>query len=132
MKIHCIRLSPGLDLKKSLSDFVVEKNIPAAAILTCVGSVSMVHLRMAGAKEKLQINRKHEIVSLVGTLAASGVHLHMAVSDEKGHVTGGHLVDGNIINTTAEIVIAEFPGLEFRREHDPATGFEELSIYQAR
>lgn len=129
MKIHCIRLKPGQDLKKSLAEYATEHKIRAAALITCVGSLSVINLRMAGAKKKLRLEEKHEIVSMVGTLAKSGLHLHLSVSDMEGRVTGGHVLDGNIVNTTAEIVFGELKGFEFRREQDQETGYEELAIY---
>jgi len=39
-------------------------------------------------------------------------------------VIGGHIVDGCIVRTTAEIVIVELSDLEFRREPDAADGLQ--------
>jgi len=39
-------------------------------------------------------------------------------------VIGGHIVDGCIVRTTAEIVIVELSDLEFRREPDAQTGYK--------
>jgi hypothetical protein len=50
---------------------------------------------------------KHEIVSLVGTLALDGDHLHIAVSDSTGRTIGGHLMEGSLVYTTAEIAVGE-------------------------
>ncbi len=41
---------------------------------------------------------------------------------------GGHLVQGNPVYTTAEIVIGIFPKLRFERKLDPATGSKELNV----
>ena len=73
-----------------------------------------------------------EIVSLTGTTGSDGVHLHMAVSDEKGVTTGGHLVEGCLVFTTVELVVGEATGLVFHRETDPRTTFKELSIQRAQ
>ena len=43
-------------------------------------------------------------------------------------VFGGHLRPGCLVNTTAEIVLAELPDTVFTRERDEATGYEELAI----
>jgi predicted DNA-binding protein with PD1-like motif len=43
-------------------------------------------------------------------------------------LSGGHLLDGNLVYTTAEIVAGEATSLRFTRETDPATGFKELSV----
>jgi predicted DNA-binding protein with PD1-like motif len=74
------------------------------------------------------VERDLEILSLVGTLAEDGPHLHLAVSDDTGAMTGGHLQEGSIVRTTAEVVIGELDDVVFRRPIDPATGWDELEI----
>ena len=128
MIIHAIRLVPGDDLKSSLESFVKERKILAGAVVTCVGSLKRSELRMANAVETTVRDEKFEIVSLVGTLGTEGCHLHISLSDKKGNVTGGHLMKGNIVYTTAELVIGELPGLTFSRYDDERTGFKELQI----
>ena len=83
---------------------------------------------MAGAPGPTQVQGPLEIVSLVGTLSPDGVHLHAAVSDSQGRVTGGHLKSGSLIHTTAEIVVGELVGREFRRQPNEETGYPELVI----
>ena len=70
-----------------------------------------------------------EIVSLVGTLSGgeSG-HLHISLSDNNGHVIGGHVMGDLFIHTTAEVVIGSCPGVAFRREYDDETGYDELVV----
>jgi predicted DNA-binding protein with PD1-like motif len=46
-----------------------------------------------------------EILSLVGTACTDGVHFHISVSKESGEVVGGHLMDGCLVASTAEIII---------------------------
>ena len=59
-------------------------------------------------------------------------HLHLSISDAECRVVGGHLLQGCIVRTTAEIVLAELEGAAFERPHDPLTGFAELSIVDTR
>jgi len=125
---HVMRLHPNQDLRQTLIDFVKSHHIKAASIVTCVGSLKQAHLRMAGRPDVLTVEGPVEIVSLVGTLGESGVHLHASLANNQGPVVGGHLVEGAPVYTTAEIVLAELPGLEFQREPDPATGSNELII----
>ncbi|MGZ3949956.1 MAG: PPC domain-containing DNA-binding protein, partial [Flavisolibacter sp.] len=69
-----------------------------------------------------------EIVSLTGTVSVNGCHIHISISDETGRTIGGHLLEGNVVYTTAEIVIQESEDLIFSREMDVATGWKELQI----
>jgi predicted DNA-binding protein with PD1-like motif len=128
MTVHALRLKPGADLKSSLEALLREKNIRAAAVLACVGSLSRVALRFANKDEITLLDGKYEIVSLQATLSVNGCHLHMSVSDGAGKVVGGHVKEGCIVFTTAEVVIGEIPGIDFLREKDQATGYPELVI----
>ena len=127
-RIHVARLTPGTDLKKALRGLAVRNNWSAAVMVTCVGSLVEYNLRFANQEEGTRKKGHFEIVSLTGTLSASSVHLHLAASDEKGVIIGGHLLDGNIIFTTAEVAIAELSDLTFERQFDPASGYQELHI----
>lgn len=128
MKTFAIRLKPCEDLKKSLSRFVEQNNIQAGFILTTVGSLQQATLRFANQDNSHVFKEKFEIVSLVGTLSIHGLHLHISLSDKTGKTIGGHLVDGCIIYTTAEIVIGSTEDLIFLRTVDKMTGYRELEI----
>lgn len=126
--IHLLKLSPGDDLKSALTEYCICQQISAATIVSCVGSLSKLHLRLASATKFLQQSNLFEIVSLVGTLSPDGAHLHLSAADDSGVVWGGHLMDGNIIHTTAEIVLMELLDYQFKRVFDVATGYKELLI----
>lgn len=128
MHVFALRLKPGMDLKDSLWEFTKVNNIQAGFILTTVGSLSQATLRMAGQSNTKVFQGKFEIVSLVGTLSPDGVHLHIAIADSEGRVIGGHLTSGNIIRTTAEVVIGESHKHRFSRTLDDQTGYQELLI----
>ncbi len=130
-KTYALRLRPGDDLRQGLLAFVQAQHIRAGAVLTCVGSLTVATLRLANQEGPSEYRGHFEIVSLVGTLSTNGSHLHLAVADSTGRTLGGHLLDGCRVYTTAEIVLAELPDLEFRRETDPAFGYQELTIYPA-
>lgn len=55
-----------------------------------------------------------------------GLHLHISLADKKGRAIGGHLKEECLINTTAEIVIAEITEFNFERKYDQDTGYKEL------
>ncbi|MCK5027158.1 MAG: DNA-binding protein, partial [Candidatus Pacebacteria bacterium] len=122
-------LKPGQDIKKELEKFITSNNVEAGYILTCVGSLEKAALRLAGEDVVETFDEKFEVVSLVGTLSQDGVHIHISLSRFKdGSVIGGHLKEGCIIHTTAEIVIAKSKKFIFSRKFDEDTGFKELEI----
>lgn len=127
-KTHALRLKPGQDLKKELQALVKQEKIEAGWIVTCVGSLIQTHIRFANQPQGIRSNGYFEIVSLVGTLSMNGGHLHISVSDNTGQTIGGHLLDGNIVYTTAEIVIGSSNEFIFTREKDGTTQWEELQI----
>lgn len=128
MTVYALRLHPGQDLKRELEAFAKSQHLRAAFIVTCVGSLRKVALRPANQQEPLFREQKFEIVSLVGTLSPDGAHLHISLSDSTGATIGGHLLEGNEVYTTAEIVIGEAAQLQFHREVDPETTYKELTI----
>ena len=129
LKTYALRLRPGDDLRQALLAFVQVQHVRAGAVLTCVGSLTVATLRLANQEGPTEYRGPFEIVSLVGTLSTNGSHLHLAVADGTGRTLGGHLLDGCRVYTTAEIVLGELSGLEFRRETDPAFGYQELAVY---
>lgn len=127
-KIHVTRLKPGDDLRQRLCEVAVARQIKAAVVVTCVGSLVQYNLRFANQREGSMRQGYFEIVSLTGTLCDTSAHFHLAVSDRNGTTTGGHLLDGNLVYTTAEIAIAELTRLSFEQVPDEATGYKELHI----
>jgi hypothetical protein len=97
-------------------------------VVSAVGSLSKAELRMPEAKNVLTLEEPLEIISVVGTVSKHGLHLHFDVSDKKGQVYGGHLNYGSQIRTTVELVILAFDDVEYKREKDNETGFDELAV----
>jgi len=123
-----LRLSPGTDLRQSLWHYCQDRSIRAAYMLTAVGSLQSAVIRFANQPAGTHLQQPLEILSLAGTLSMAGVHLHIALADSQGRVIGGHLMDGCLVYTTAEIVLGQVPGISFQRQPDPVTGFKELLI----
>ena len=150
---HACRLPPGSGLVECLKRAARATDQQAVIVLTCVGSLRDVTLRMAnaqagdGTSKHRTWNESVEIVSLVGTFAVAsdsgavngeGVrreeevkfHLHLSISDTMGDVHGGHLVSG-IVHTTVELVLGSLQGVRFDRAADVKTGFQELVVSTA-
>lgn len=129
MQYVALRLTPGQDLKIELSNYLKTNQIEAAYIATCVGSLQQAAIRFANQPGATILKEKFEITSLVGTLSMHGSHLHITIADSTGKPLGGHVMDGNLIFTTAEIVIGILSNVIFKRELDEQTGYQELTIY---
>lgn len=122
---------PGADLRTAIEGELAGHGATAAFVLQGIGSLSVAQLRYAGKPASTELRGDLEILSLAGTVSPDGVHLHMSVSDAQGRVYGGHVGPGCIVRTTAELLVALLPAHAFRREHDPATGYPELTIRPA-
>jgi predicted DNA-binding protein with PD1-like motif len=141
IQAHAIRLRPGEDLVQAMENAAAKamatSQTSSAFVLSAVGSVESLTLRMASAcrtgdgnstvNDIQQWEERMEIVSLVGTFASNGKHLHMSVSDAKGQVRGGHLVSGRVF-TTLELVLGTIQNVRFDREMDESTGYKELAV----
>lgn len=124
-----LRLKPGDDLRRSLEAFTAQHHLRAAYVATCAGSLKVAAIRFADQKDTTILTGPFEIVSLTGTLSPDGSHLHISVSDSTGRTFGGHLAEGSLVYTTAEVVIGELADARFTRELDPATTFKELVVH---
>lgn len=63
-----VRLQPGEDLKSEVSRIACDHQLQAACVISAVGSLSEVSLRLANRAETTTFEGKHEIISLSGTL----------------------------------------------------------------
>lgn len=154
LQSHAVRIPPHADLVPSLLESAKRamsaSNSQSAFMMTCVGSLSEVTLRMAAKDNDMQSSSKKakrdtslaeetslgvktfdehfEIVSLIGTFSADGgKHLHISVSNADGDVVGGHLMSG-VVFTTLELVLGTISGVAFTREQDYQTGYKELVV----
>ena len=125
---HAIRLFPGDDLKAAIEQFVREEKIEAGWIATCIGSLTEFAIRFANSKTTTIGTGYFEILSVSGTVSANGCHLHIVIADQEGKNIGGHLMPGNRIYTTSELIIVSSKRFRFLRELDNETGSRELRI----
>lgn len=128
MQIITFRLKAGQDLLDEIETVVAGKNIQAGCILSAVGSLTHATLRLANREYYSEYDGHFEIVSMTGTVSVHGSHLHISISDGDGKTTGGHLVPGCKIYTTAEMVLAVFDDVVYKREYAEDSGYEELVV----
>jgi len=126
---HVFRLLPDMDLYQELFNYIKTNKIKAACIISCVGSLKEINIRLASGQTYLSKKENFEIVSLVGCISEERNHIHICLSDNNGNAYGGHLMqNNNFIYTTAEIVLGEFPNLVFHQEKCEKSTWPELVI----
>jgi predicted DNA-binding protein with PD1-like motif len=130
MVVIPLRLEPGSDLKQELQALVRREGLTAAWVMSCVGSLEQITLRLADIHTAAG---QYEIISAAGTLSANGVHVHLAIADPAGTLTGGHLMSGCVVAAegSVEIVIGADDGWRFERGRHRQTGYDELTITRA-
>jgi uncharacterized protein len=128
MELLPIRLTPGQDLRRAMEEALRGSPFDSGFVVSGIGSLSEAKLRYAGECIESTIAGPLEILTVSGSLTPSGAHLHMAVSDATGRVYGGHAAYGNMIRTTAELLVALLPDWSLSRELDAATGYSELVV----
>ena len=128
MQTVALRIAAGADLRAALAELPARHGVGAAFVLQGIGSLSAAAIRYAGQPDCAMLRGDLEILSLGGSLAPDGPHLHVSVSDARGRVTGGHVGPGCIVRTTAEVLVALLPDVRFAREDDAVTGFKELVV----
>lgn len=123
MKEFAIRLHKGDDLKRSICELCLDKT---GVVLSAVGCLSNLKVRLAGGKDFFEKQADYEIVSLMGTITNGKAHIHGSFSDVDGKVIGGHLCEGSIINTTCELVLGILDEYDSSRLYDDKTGYNEI------
>lgn len=125
------RLTRGADLKQSILDATRANGMGAGCVLSVVGCLSTLRIRLADGETLLCLEKDFEIIAVSGTLTSDHAHLHISVADKQGAVLGGHLCEGTIVSHTAEICLMGFENYVFTRAFDPDTGFTELVINES-
>jgi predicted DNA-binding protein with PD1-like motif len=91
----------------------------------CLEVTSLVGTFAVAAADEIDSTAATTVTNEVDSCVAK--HLHITVSDGRGCAYGGHLVSG-VVHTTLELVLGTLKDVEFRREHDPRTGYGELVV----
>ena len=108
-----------------------DHHIAAGSVVSGVGCVSRWRLRDATGVRVRGGEEDVEIVSLMGTVSEHGCHLHASFSRADLSAFGGHLLPGCVVNTTAEIVLAEIEAAPSPGSRMAETGYDELVIAPA-
>jgi hypothetical protein len=128
MPLLPLRLHPDEDLRRALEAAVANQGCEAGFVVSGIGSLDRAGLRLAGAAQALELGSALEVLTLAGSVAVNGSHLHASLADDRGRVLGGHLGYGCLVRTTAEVLLALLPQWHFSREPNAATGYDELAL----
>jgi predicted DNA-binding protein with PD1-like motif len=132
MKSHLIRLLPNQDIKQELIEFSRLNSISVGSIISAVGSVSIMNVRIADGKTVVDSNEYREVFALSGTIIQNKIHAHIAAINSSMEVFGGHLMVGCIVHTTMEITLLDLSDdIHAQRIYDENTGYDELFIDKA-
>lgn len=127
------RLLEGEDLLEGITQIATKSKI-RAGFFFLIGTLRSAKLGFYQDGKYLPIEMKQEleIVSCLGNISIKEgkafPHAHIAVSDEKGRVFGGHAMPGCLVGVTAELVLVEALGLKITRQFDEITGLSLLSF----
>lgn len=129
MKSYLLRLTPHQDIKQELINFSHINNITVGSIVSAVGSVSKMNVRVSDGKTVLESIEKREVFALSGTIVQHKVHVHVAAINPSMEVFGGHLMIGCIVHTTMEITLIDLSEeIRASRQYDENTGYDELLV----
>lgn len=129
MKTYLLRLMPNQDIKQEIINFSLVNNITVGSIVSAVGSVSRMNVRVADGKTAMERIENCEVFALSGTIVQNKVHAHIAAINLSMDVFGGHLMVGCLVHTTMEITLFDLSDdISAQRKYDDNTGYDELFI----
>lgn len=136
----CIRIDPGELFLESLQRAIQEEKIRAGVVISGIGSLSVckIHVVNAGYPPNLltrvqkyyEYKGSIELLSVQGIIADGEPHLHITFADENQNVHGGHLENGCVVLTMAEIAILRADSLPAKRVTRHAEKLNQLTYYE--
>lgn len=132
------RLKKGDDLLQALTSLCTEANIRLGT-LQAIGTVSKAvvgfYLQEPREYVTLDYNYHQEIISLIGNISIRDgkpeIHAHVALSDGRGKLYGGHLLEGTVVFACEYMITEYIPEIDvmedsedttFTRSYDEETG----------
>lgn len=116
MHAQPLHLDAGADIRRSLEELARAEQAHGF-VLSVVGNMSQACFACPGRSEPTLLRGELEIITLQGTLAPDGVHLHLSFSDGNCQVWGGHLEHGSHILKGADLLVGLLPSAPARPNH---------------
>lgn len=119
-----LHLDAGSDLHQSLRAFAGQQS-GSGFVLSVVGNLRQAAFQCPGQAQPTLLRGDLELITLQGTLAPGGIHLHLCVSDDTCQVWGGHLEPGTLVQKGVDLLVGL---IEAPR---PAAGADAPALSQA-
>jgi predicted DNA-binding protein with PD1-like motif len=134
------RLFPKTDLIAGIKAVCREHGVRNGAVVSCIGSLNFARFLWALPDPFAKLGFRYgdpvivagplEFIAAQGTIGTLKenrdelfVHMHIAVTDDRGVTRSGHVLEeGNPVCCTIEVVIQAFNGVEFTRAFDEESG----------
>ena len=138
-RVVAFRLSPGEDVLEGLQQACEKHHINNGVILSGIGSLDGARFfdpvplpnKKAGYgySDPIELFGPIELVTAAGMICHNEkgellFHVHVGLSDGNGRGYGGHLIAGNKVLLTVDMVLGEVSGLTMGRKYD-----EDLEVY---
>jgi len=137
------RLLPGTDVLEGIEEACRKYEINNAVIACSIGCLKkgtfIYAIPREGTTVGIAFNDPTVVDGPIEFLGGQGIvykddegkyviHLHASMSDRYQKVHGAHLVAGNIVLTTLDLVINELSGVTMKRKFDEEIGFYQVSL----
>ena len=99
-----LHLDAGSDLHQSLRAFAGQQS-GSGFVLSVVGNLRQAAFQCPGQAQPTLLRGDLELITLQGTLAPGGIHLHLCVSDDTCQVWGGHLEPGTLVQKGVDLLV---------------------------
>jgi predicted DNA-binding protein with PD1-like motif len=132
-RVIAMRFEPGREVLSSLTEVCRENGLNNGMLLGGIGSLAKAVF--CNPEEKADeksgygygapiiLDGAIELISMSGMICQGDkgeilLHVHAAFSDKEGNGHSGHLLEGNIVLKTIDVVIAELKGIHMGRRFD--------------
>lgn len=128
-----VHLDYGEDMYESLTEVIQREGIINGAIVSGFGTFDRVRYHAIGTvglppKDMFRVvEGPYELMSVDGVIAGGKLHAHFVAGDLE-HAVGGHLEPGCRVLYLAEVVMAEYEGIDMSFEIEQSTGLRLLAI----
>jgi predicted DNA-binding protein with PD1-like motif len=117
-KVHVLKIKAGADVVGCIQQYLVSNRIEAANILSAVGTLKSVTMRLAYCEEGKGYptrthhgkKQKYQLISLSGCVSMHGARLSVCVGDTSGTAHVGQLVGNMIAHNHVEICKSSLHG----------------------